>query len=81
MHYLKFTVEETLDRNEELPWLELSADSKIPSSLVLIFLIGTIISLWIVLDPIQQKRKMKYLPITIFCFIGFILASAWDMNL
>ena len=79
MQYLKFTVEETLGKNGELPWFELSAGSKIPSSLVLIFLIGIIVSLWIVLDPIHQKRKMKYLPITLICFIGFLLASAWDM--
>lgn len=79
MEYLKFTVEEALGSQGELSWLALSADSKIPSSLVLIFLIGIIVSLWIVLDPIQQKRKMKYLPITIICFIGFLLASAWDM--
>ncbi|MCZ6565271.1 MAG: hypothetical protein O6852_03955 [Gammaproteobacteria bacterium] len=79
MHYLKFTAEKTLGWNGGLPWLELSAGSKIPSSLMLIFLVGTIVSLWIALDPIQQKRKMKYLPVTLICFIGFLLASAWDM--
>ena len=79
MQNLKFTVEEALGWYERLPWLQLSTGSKIPSSLVLIFLIGIIVSLWIVLDPIHQKRKMKYLPITIICFIGFLLASAWDM--
>ena len=81
MQDLKFTVEESSGWLNGLPWGELPADSKIPSSLVLIFLVGTIVSLWIVLDPIHQKRKMKYLPITIICFIGFLLASAWDKAL
>lgn len=75
-----FRIEDDIGLYGKPPWWNIITDMQLPAFLMLIFFIGTVVSLWLALDPIQQIRKLKYLPITLICFIGFLLAGLWDMN-